>query len=416
MSPNNSNDNITASEISIAEKKITSEKLANMLLLEGPMPIRAIVKGLIKDIPLVKEFSPSKQRRVIMRIMAKGDISRSIIFKKVGWGQWSAKEVPKSEFETQRALTNDFNSNFIESSLHKKSYTQTFDSNDVDENALTSDNEDDDSDINDNLRLARINHHMKRSRRYSISLKSRSRVNSITEEPQFINSRVNKHSTFLLGANAKRRKSSVVLTSPHWRNNFNFNQSNNKLNSDSTLVSDNEILNNDNDSDTVSREEKNYTHQPRYLPKLKPIPIGNNFSFVPKTIPSYNLETNSFTYDSISNSPVTDIMSNQIHSSTNHYIITHGNSPQKRQNSTSNDAINESSVRSTLDPLGNGATVETSSASETEDEDWESIGALSLRSSSYTLLSKQSQRRPSRPLHNSHDDTNVAALLLSLKS
>ena len=415
MSPNNNP--ISTSVIAIAEREVTSEKLANMLLLGGPIPIRAIVKGLIRDIPLFKEFSPSKQRRVIMRVMSKGDIRRSIIFQKVGWGQWSAKEVPRSDFETQRALTNDFNSNFIETSLHRKTYMQTFDSNIVDENALTSENDEDDSDINENVKLAKVNHHMKRSRRYSISLKSRARVNSITDDPQFTNSRINKNSTFLLGANGKRRKSSVVLTSPHWRNNSLFSQnSNNRTICDSVLMSDNEILNKGNDSDTISQGDENCNQQPRYLPKLKPIPIGNNFSFVSNVASDGNLDSMNLIYNSMSNSPVTDTLNNQINLPTNHYIINHSNSPEVRQNSKKSDYINESSIRSTLHSTGNDSTIESFPSSDTDDEDWESIGALSLRSSSYSILSKENHRRSSRSSHNFHEDTNVASLLLSLKS
>lgn len=409
---------ITASEIAMAEKQLTSDKLSKLILNEGPLPIRAIVKGLSKDIPLFEQFSPSKQRRIIMRIMSKGDITHSIIFKKVGWGQWTAIEVPKVDFETQRALTNDLNLNFVETSIRKPILVSKEDSNDIadDENALISDD-----DATDSTQLvAKINHHRKRSRRYSVSLKPRSRLNSITNIDD-TNMRINKNNnpTFMLDMNGRRRRrSSVVLSGPIWKSNGNcFSTYSSRRNSEVALISDNEIFNNKNgnghidESDMTSPEQYNYN----YLPQLKQIPISNNFEFVSQN----NDNNNNPVYDSMSNSPVSDFIANQVHIPTNHYIIksSHlsGNKAPKNSRKNSNK---ESSIRSTL--LSTVDFDSSGSSSDTDDEDWEAIGPESLRSNHYKqstcLKSKISHNKHVQVSHNPHQDKDIASLLLSLKS
>ena len=407
---------ITASEIAMAEKQVTSDKLSKLILEEGPIPIRTIVKGLSKDIPLFEQFSPSKQRRIIMRIMSKGDITHSIIFKKVGWGQWTAIKVPKVDFETQRALTNDLNLNFVETSIRKPNIISKDDSNDIadDENVLISDD-----DTTDQAQLvAKVNHHRNRSRRYSVSLKPRSRLNSITNMDD-TNLKINKNnnSTFMLGMNGKRRKSSAVLSGPIWKNNGNcFSTYSSRRNSEAALVSDNEIFNNkngnsqDDESDMTSPEQYNHN----YLPQLKQIPIANNFEFM-----SHNISNNNNpVYDSMSNSPVSDFIPNQLNLPTNHYIIKSSHlSKNKSPKNSRKNSNKESSIRSTLPPT---VDYNSSGSSDTDDEDWEAIGPESLRSVKYKKSESVTLRSPRRKhiqiSHNSHQDKDIASLLLSLKS
>ncbi|KAG0664183.1 DNA-binding proteins Bright/BRCAA1/RBP1 and proteins containing BRIGHT domain [Maudiozyma exigua] len=405
----------SASEIAMAEKQVTAVKLSKLILTEGPIPIRAIVKGLSKDIPLFEQFSPSKQRRIITRIMSKGDIIHSVIFKKVGWGQWTAIEVPKADFETQRALTNDLNLNFIETSIKKPFLTSKEDLNETadNENALISD---DDTTDNNQL-VAKVNHHRNRSRRFSISLRPRSRLNSITNIDD-TNLKINKNNnpTFMLGVNGKRRKSSIVLSGPIWKNNGNnFSAYSSRRNSEAALVSDNEIFNNKNnnehsdESDMTSQEQDNH----HYLPQLKQIPIANNFEFASQN------NNNNPVYDSMSNSPVSDFVPNQLNKPTNHYIIKSNHLPTTKfpKNSRKN-SNKESSIRSTLPSSAEFHS--SGSSSDTDDEDWESIGPESLRSYHYKkptyLLSKIPQRKHLEESHNSHQDQDIASLLLSLKS
>lgn len=81
--------------------EITPNRIANILLNEGPLPIRHLTGHLIKQVPLFGNLSLSKQRRLIMSSLESGDIENNCIFEKIGWGQWEAKVVDKEIVEAK---------------------------------------------------------------------------------------------------------------------------------------------------------------------------------------------------------------------------------------------------------------------------------------------------------------------------
>lgn len=89
---------------------IPAEKMSQLLLSEGPLAIRFITKALSSQIDGFKDLSASKQRRLIMSALEAGDRENAVIFAKIGWGQWSARKVDASEFEKEREVTNVANS------------------------------------------------------------------------------------------------------------------------------------------------------------------------------------------------------------------------------------------------------------------------------------------------------------------
>ncbi|CCC68413.1 hypothetical protein NCAS_0B03290 [Naumovozyma castellii] len=89
-----------------AANMVTPSKLSHLLLQNGPLAIRYITKALVQEIPSFQNLSSSKQRRLIMSALELGDKENSVIFEKIGWGQWSAKVVNPNEFEELKTITN----------------------------------------------------------------------------------------------------------------------------------------------------------------------------------------------------------------------------------------------------------------------------------------------------------------------
>lgn len=79
-----------------AASEITPNRIANILLKEGPLPIRHLTGHLIQQVPAFGNLSLSKQRRLIMASLESGDLVTGCIFEKIGWGQWEAKVVGKA--------------------------------------------------------------------------------------------------------------------------------------------------------------------------------------------------------------------------------------------------------------------------------------------------------------------------------
>lgn len=89
-----------------AAQGVTPGKLSTLLLEMGPLAIRHITQTLCLDIPCFKDLSSSKQRRLIMSAMESGDKEKSVVFEKIGWGQWSAKRVDPANFDKELEATN----------------------------------------------------------------------------------------------------------------------------------------------------------------------------------------------------------------------------------------------------------------------------------------------------------------------
>lgn len=147
---------MSASGVSAAQQ-VTPQRLSNLLLSRGPLAIRFITQALASEIAGFKDLSASKQRRLIMSALDAGDLEHSVVFAKIGWGQWSAKKVDPETFEQERETTNIANAKVKDmvsqerrrSSSSKKHVAKkdlglsrvgrtTF----IDENALASEDED----------------------------------------------------------------------------------------------------------------------------------------------------------------------------------------------------------------------------------------------------------------------------------
>lgn len=76
-----------------AASAVTPDKLANLLLTQGPLAIRHLTSHLANIIPGFSHLSLSKQRRLIISCLDSGDVVTGCVFEKVGWGQWAAKKV-----------------------------------------------------------------------------------------------------------------------------------------------------------------------------------------------------------------------------------------------------------------------------------------------------------------------------------
>lgn len=76
-----------------AAGEITPHRIAQILLREGPLPIRHLTAHLVEQVPTFGSLSLSKQRRLIMSALESGDLLLSAVFEKIGWGQWEARVV-----------------------------------------------------------------------------------------------------------------------------------------------------------------------------------------------------------------------------------------------------------------------------------------------------------------------------------
>ncbi|GMG40335.1 unnamed protein product [Ambrosiozyma monospora] len=93
-----------------AAAQITSNRVANILLSEGPLPIRHLTSHLVSQVPAFGHLSLSKQRRLIMAALESGDSVNCCVFEKVGWGQWEARRTTTEE------VNNRINSSFVSAS------------------------------------------------------------------------------------------------------------------------------------------------------------------------------------------------------------------------------------------------------------------------------------------------------------
>jgi hypothetical protein len=84
----------TNSPVAIAAAAaVTPQKLSRLLLTQGPLAIRHITSHLALTIPGFADLSLSKQRRLIIAVLDSGDPVNSVVFEKVGWGRWAARQV-----------------------------------------------------------------------------------------------------------------------------------------------------------------------------------------------------------------------------------------------------------------------------------------------------------------------------------
>ncbi len=92
-----------------AASAVTPERIAALLMSEGPLAIRHITGHLSVAIPGFANLSLSKQRRLIISALETGDVENGIVFEKVGWGQWKAKSVDlKQQQHRETAFTSSF--------------------------------------------------------------------------------------------------------------------------------------------------------------------------------------------------------------------------------------------------------------------------------------------------------------------
>lgn len=81
--------------------QITPNRLANLLIRRGPLAIRLITGHLSTEVPGFDLLSLSKQRRLIMAAMEHGDSQNNVVFEKIGWGQWAVRYVNSDYIVTE---------------------------------------------------------------------------------------------------------------------------------------------------------------------------------------------------------------------------------------------------------------------------------------------------------------------------
>lgn len=81
--------------------KITPTRLANLLIRHGPLPIRHITAQLSIEVPGFEMLSLSKQRRLIMGAMEQKDSVNDVVFEKIGWGQWAVRHAGSDYIVTE---------------------------------------------------------------------------------------------------------------------------------------------------------------------------------------------------------------------------------------------------------------------------------------------------------------------------
>ncbi|CAL9738316.1 hypothetical protein MOSE0_N08460 [Monosporozyma servazzii] len=96
---------------------IKPAQLSKLLKEHGPLAMRHITNLLVQDNPEFGHISSSKQRRLIIQAMEQGDEEHQVLFEKVGWGLWQIKPVDSqaSSFEEQRVLMNNLNKRRMDS-------------------------------------------------------------------------------------------------------------------------------------------------------------------------------------------------------------------------------------------------------------------------------------------------------------
>ena len=95
---------------------IKPAQLSKLLREHGPLAMRHITNLLIQEVPEFNHVSPSKQRRLIMQAMEQGDKEHQVLFEKVGWGLWQIEPIdPHVAFEEQRVLMNNLNKRRMDS-------------------------------------------------------------------------------------------------------------------------------------------------------------------------------------------------------------------------------------------------------------------------------------------------------------
>ncbi|ODQ80023.1 hypothetical protein BABINDRAFT_167121 [Babjeviella inositovora NRRL Y-12698] len=96
----------TSSPVGIAAAlQVNATRLAQILITNGPLPIRHITNHLSKAIPGFSQLSLSKQRRLIMAALELQDPVTTCVFEKVGWGQWAARKQGSDVIEGKQAIS-----------------------------------------------------------------------------------------------------------------------------------------------------------------------------------------------------------------------------------------------------------------------------------------------------------------------
>lgn len=85
--------------------KITPTRLADLLIRKGPLPIRHITSQLALEVAGFDHLSLSKQRRLIMAAMEQKDTTNNVVFEKIGWGQWAVRRVDSDFIVTEGTET-----------------------------------------------------------------------------------------------------------------------------------------------------------------------------------------------------------------------------------------------------------------------------------------------------------------------
>ncbi|EGV59936.1 DNA-binding proteins Bright/BRCAA1/RBP1 and proteins containing BRIGHT domain [Yamadazyma tenuis] len=101
--------------------KITATRLAELLIRKGPLPIRHITSQLALEVHGFDLLSLSKQRRLIMAAMEQTDAAHNVVFEKIGWGQWAVRKIDSDYIVTEGTEGNLFNKDAPEATSNDES-------------------------------------------------------------------------------------------------------------------------------------------------------------------------------------------------------------------------------------------------------------------------------------------------------
>lgn len=387
-----------------AVQMVTPMKLSNLLLEKGPLAIRHITQTLSLEIPSFEDLSSSKQRRLIMSVMESGDEENRVVFEKIGWGQWSAKVIDDpTNFIKIRDFTNNNNAK-IKDMISQESQRRRRKSNSAEMNikfhsdtVVTSEPKEQTGDFKVGNEIL--------SSRQTLYIDENTVISEDENNDDMHDYR------YIVDEDEESNGNFDLLkiendSNYHYRSN---NKSNNNYYTFTSISSRRKPSIVITETALFPKELDNDVYLPR---KLKP--VGKYYTVNSMNrIPYRRSRRNSFLQ--LQNPYGNAVTTNENRENIKHIdyggkidlekaILDSNKRPEHRRS-----VSNESSIRSTLVASKENLTKKNMLYSDTDEEDWAAIGAMSLRSGRerVTALDFNSS---------SFDDNNAACLLMSLRS
>lgn len=376
----------TSPEAILAAEMVTPERLTNLLINNDPLPIRYITHRLADDIPCFKDLSTSKQRRLIMNALDSGDSKNFVVFKKIGWGQWTAKKITDIEnFIKIRDLTNSEN-NKINDLTHNNNNNNSPKTNTTSTNSSS------------NKKNVLLNTELSYCKELKLNSKPITTNNSNKITIPLLISKNNNINNFSINKNTSKKHNFLIR---------------NRRNSDSeTIIKKNNIRNSlllKNRSNSIDYNSN--TNNIIQLKKLSEINSNNNNNIVYNS--NENSRKGSFSIESSIRSTLPPLIlspsNNYTHNNYNHYY------PNEMKissiiNTNTNNNIPKSIENILLE--SSNSSISNSDENTTEDEDWKKIGAYKMRQKKIFLNNNNNIHHNNIPRYTTINDANSAAILL----